>query len=90
MTEIGNHKHGRQNMKRIDINNKGKYPFTVREDDRVNSCHTVEIEGPCKIYHKDGKTWAETEATVYKLVNIPTENIDFNKIGDIIDISTDE
>ena len=37
-------------MKRIDINNKGKYPFTVREDDRVNSCHTVEIEGPCKIY----------------------------------------
>ena len=48
------------------------------------------IEGPCKIYHKDGKTWAETEATVYKLVNIPTENIDFNKIGDIIDISTDE
>jgi hypothetical protein len=77
-------------MKRIDINNKGKYPFTVREDDRVNSCHTVEIEGPCKIYHKDGKTWAETEATVYKLVNIPTENIDFNKIGDIIDISKDE
>ena len=40
-------------MKRIDINNKGKYPFTVREDDRVNSCHTVEIEVPCKIYHKD-------------------------------------
>ena len=77
-------------MKRIDINNEGEYPFTVREDDRINSCHSVEIEGPCKIYHKDGKTWAETESTVYKLVNIPKENIDFKNIGDIIDISNDE
>ena len=40
--------------------------------------------------YKDGKILVETKAKVYKLVNIPKENLDFKKIGDIIDISNDE
>tara|TARA_Y100000114_G_scaffold133056_1_gene132198 strand:- start:4997 stop:5236 length:240 start_codon:yes stop_codon:yes gene_type:complete len=79
-------------MKKILINNNKDYPFTVYEDKNKTLCHGVEIEGPCKISHKerDGSIWLETEAKVVKLVNIPTENIDFKKIGDIIDITSDE
>ncbi|MAK09630.1 MAG: hypothetical protein CML36_04050 [Rhodobacteraceae bacterium] len=76
-------------MKQIYINND-EQTFTVDEGDVVNTCHAVEIEGPCKMQYKDGKILVETKAKVYKLVNIPKENLDFKKIGDIIDISNDE
>ena len=79
-------------MKRISINKNNDYPFVVYEDKNKTPCHGVEIEGPCKITKKerDGSIWVQTEAKVVKLVNIPTENIDFRKIGDIIDITSDE
>ena len=53
-------------------------------------CIRDRIEGPCKMQYKDGKILVETKAKVYKLVHIPKENLDFKKIGDIIDISNDE
>ena len=73
-------------MKKISINPKEKFPFVVYEDDRETSCHSVEIEGPCKIIHADNETWVETEATVFKLINVPTKNIDIPFTNDIIDI----
>ena len=78
-------------MKKILIKNNKDYPFTVY-DENETPCHGVEVEGPCKISKKesDGSIWVQTEAKVIKLINIPKENIDFKKIGDIIDISNDE
>ena len=39
-------------MKQIYINND-EQTFTVDEGDVVNTCHAVEIEGPCKMQYKD-------------------------------------
>ena len=59
---------------------KKECPFTVYEEDRETPCHSVEIEGPCVLRSDDKEIWIEAEDDVkmFKLVNIPKENISFN------------